>query len=221
MTIKKEYLLIITLFLISFDIFAFSQAGITRKIFGLVDGQQVYEYTLTNSNGMQVKVINLGASITDIITPDRDNRLGSVVLGFDSLNSYTGPQNALMGAVVGRVANRIAGGRFNLEGKIYELTANIHGGKQGFDKKVWKAKKISRGHEVTLKMSYFSKDGEEGYPGNLNVSVTYTLNSKNELKIDYQASSDKTTHINLTNHSYFNLSGGQSATIVDTELRIF
>jgi aldose 1-epimerase len=169
---------------------------------------------------MQVKLISYGASITDIIAPDKKGHMGSVVFGFDSLSGYTGRQNALMGAVVGRVANRIAGGKFTLGGKEYKLSSNIHGGRQGFDKKIWKVEEISKANEAGLKMSYFSKDGEEGYPGNLNVDITYTLNSRNELKIDYHATTDQATHVNLTNHSYFNLSGGQAANVADTELNI-
>lgn len=213
-------LLFIGLLLAGFASPASVKPGITRKLFGETAGQQVYEYTLTNSKGMQVKLISYGASITDLITPDKEGRMGSVVFGFDSLSAYTGRQNALMGAAVGRVANRIANGKFTLEGKEYKLSSNIHGGRQGFDKKIWKVEEISKAGQLALKMSYFSKDGEEGYPGNLNVNITYTLTNKNELKIDYQATTDQTTHVNFTNHSYFNLSGGQAATVADTELSI-
>jgi len=199
---------------------AFIKPGITKSVFGETAGQQVYEYTLTNAKGMQVKVISYGASITDIITADKNGYMGSVVFGFDSLSAYTGRQNALMGAAVGRVANRIAGGQFTLDGTTYKLSSNIHGGRQGFDKKIWKVEEISRGSDYALKLSYFSKDGEEGYPGNLNVNITYTLTSKNELKIDYQATTDQVTHVNFTNHSYFNLSGGRLPTVADTELSI-
>jgi aldose 1-epimerase len=118
------------------------------------------------------------------------------------------------------VANRIANGKFTLENKEYQLTSNIHGGRQGFDKKIWKAEEFVGDKEVSLKMSYFSKDGEEGFPGNLKVNIIYTLTDKNELKIDYSATTDKTTHVNLTNHSYFNLSGEKAETVAETELRI-
>jgi len=195
--------------------------GITKVPFGKTAGKEIYQYTLSNSSGMQVKVISYGASITDIITADKDGHMGSVVFGFDSLSAYTGRQNALMGAAVGRVANRIAGGRFILDGREYQLSSNIHGGNQGFDKKIWSAEEIIKAKNVALKMSYFSKDGEEGYPGNLQVSITYTLTDRNELLIDYQATTDKTTHVNLTNHSYFNLSGGKAETVSGTELNIF
>ncbi|MES2828750.1 MAG: aldose epimerase family protein [Bacteroidota bacterium] len=193
--------------------------GITKSLFGDINGIKIFEYTLKNTSGMQVKVISYGASITDIITPAKDGRMESVVLGFDSLSGYTGRQNALMGAVVGRVANRITNGKFTIDGKEYTLTANIHGGKNGFDRRIWKVEELN-GKEPALKMTYFSKDGEEGFPGNLSVSILYTLTNNNELKIDYQATTDKTTHVNFTNHSYFNLSGGRDATVLNTELNI-
>jgi aldose 1-epimerase len=217
---RNIYLVIFGLLLKSLSSLAAPKPGITKALFGETAGQAVYQYTMTNTKGMQVKVINYGASITDIITADKDGRMGSVVFGFDSLSGYTGSQNALMGAAVGRVANRIAGGKFILNGKEYMLSSNIHGGKQGFDRKIWKGEELIKDNEVALKMSYFSKDGEEGYPGNLNVNITYTLTNKNELKIDYQATTDRATHVNFTNHSYFNLSGGEAATIKDTELTI-
>lgn len=220
MSKKNISLLIIGLLQISFAGAMSVKPEISKKLFGKTAGQEVYEYTLTNSNSMKVKLISYGASITDIIAPDRHGLPGSVVFGFDSLADYTGRQNALMGAIVGRVANRIAGGKFVLGGKEYPLSGNIHGGRNGFDKQIWKVEEVRKSNEVGLKMSYLSKDGEEGYPGNLNVSVLYTLTNKNELKIEYQATSDRTTHVNLTNHSYFNLSGGQAPTVADTELRI-
>lgn len=217
---RKIYLVLACLILTYSISRASAKPGITKVLFGEIAGQPIYQYTLTNGNGMQVKVISYGASITDIITADKNGHMHSVVFGFDSLSAYTGRQNALMGAVVGRVANRIAGGRFSLDGKEYKLTSNIHGGRQGFDKKIWKIEEIIHAKEVALKMTYFSKDGEEGFPGNLNVEIRYTLTRKNELKIDYMATTDKATHVNLTNHSYFNLSGGQAATIAGTELTI-
>ncbi|MGY4384856.1 aldose 1-epimerase [Pedobacter sp. UYP24] len=194
--------------------------GISKVLFGTIEGTSIYEYTLRNSKGMLVKVINYGASISDIVTPDKNGIMGSVAFGFDSLKSYTGGQNALMGAAVGRVANRIANGKFTLDGKEYVLTANIHGGKKGFDRRIWNANEINSGSDVALKMSYFSKDGEEGFPGNLNVTIVYTLTKNNELKIDYKATTDKTTHVNFTNHTYFNLSGGKEENILKTELSI-
>ncbi len=196
------------------------KSGISKVLFGTIEGIKIYEYTLKNNKGMLVKVINYGASITDIITPDKYGVMGSVAFGFDSLKSYTGGQNALMGAAVGRVANRIANGKFTLDGKEYVLTANIHGGKKGFDRHIWNAKELLVSKDVVLKMSYFSKDGEEGFPGNLNVTIVYTLTPNNELKIDYKAITDKTTHVNFTNHSYFNLSGGKEENVLKTVLSI-
>ncbi|MEO5593625.1 MAG: aldose epimerase family protein [Chitinophagaceae bacterium] len=202
---------------------AFHQAGkprITKAFYGEVAGQQVYEYTLTNSQGMQVKVINYGGSITDIITPDKNGVMASVVLGFDSLSGYTGRNNALMGAVVGRVANRIANKRFTLDGKEYILTSYIHGGAHGFDKKIWNIQELPGKKEVGVKLTYLSKDGEEGYPGNLQVTITYSLTNKNELKINYFAATDKATPVVLTNHTYFNLSGNTENKVLNTALNI-
>jgi aldose 1-epimerase len=207
------------LFVITF-LLAKAAPGITKSVYGEFLGQKVYQYTLVNKRGMTIKVITYGASITDVITADRNGKMGNVVFGFDSLSSYTGPQNALMGAVVGRVANRIGGCTFILNGQQYKLTANIHGGKMGFDKKVWTAEECRVKKQVALKLTYFSKDGEEGYPGNLKVSVTYVLTDNNELVIKYAATTDKPTHVNLTNHSYFNLSGGVDSTVLNTKLTI-
>ena len=194
--------------------------SVSKEFFGETAGRQVYRYTLKNSNGMLVKVINYGGSITDIVAPDRNNEMGSLVLGFDSLSSYTGRGNALMGAVVGRVANRIANGKFTLDGKEYTLTSYIHGGTHGFDKKIWNIEELPSKKEAAVKMTYFSKDGEEGYPGNLQVTVLYTLTNKDELVINYSATTDKATPLVLTNHTYFNLSGGKDGKALNTELSI-
>ncbi|NNU34047.1 galactose mutarotase [Mucilaginibacter sp. S1162] len=181
--------------------------SITKTIYGEINGQHIYQYTLTNSSGMQVKVINYGATITDILAPDRDNKLGDVVLGFDSLKQYLGRNNALLGAAVGRVANRIAKGRFTLDGKEYLLPSNIHSGPRGFDKQVWAIEEVPGSKEVALKLTYLSKDGENGFPGNLITTITYTLTNNNELKLSYRATTDKATPVVITNHTYFNLSG--------------
>lgn len=194
--------------------------SISKAPYGELNGQKVYEYTLTNSNGMQVKVINYGATISDIITPDKNHQMASVILGFDSLKQYTGRMNALNGAIVGRVANRIANKKFTIDGQEYILSGNIHGGAKGFNFKIWNIEEISGKKEVALKLTYFSKDGEEGYPGNLSVTVVYTLTNNNELKLNYTATTDKATHVVLTNHSYFNLSGGQEANTHKTEVTI-
>lgn len=197
-----------------------SETSVSKTYFGETEGQKVYQYTLTNSNGLQVKVINYGGTITDIITPDNKGQMGSIVLGFDSLSSYTGRANALMGASVGRVANRITDKRFTLDGKEYILTSNIHGGMKGFDKRVWAIDAPRDKKEAAIQMTYFSKDGEEGFPGNLQVTITYTLTEANELKIDYSAKTDQATPVILTNHSYFNLSGGKDNKALNTELTI-
>lgn len=193
---------------------------ITKAFFGETEGQKIYEYTLRNSKGMMVKVINYGGTITDIITPDKNGKLGSVVLGFDSLNSYTGRMNALMGACVGRVAGRISNKKFSLDGKEYTLSSMIHGGVLGFHKRRWEIIEINRKNWVGLQLSYFSKAGEEGFPGNLKVIVTYCLTNNNELKVDYTATTDKATPVVLTNHTYFNLSGGKDTKVLNTELTL-
>ena len=194
---------------------------ITKSFFGETEGLKVYEYTLRNSMGMMVKVINYGGTITDIITTDKNGEMGSVVLGFDSLSSYTGRMNALMGACVGRVAGRISNKKFTLDGKEYTLSSMIHGGVLGFHKRIWEIVEIHGNNWVGLQLSYFSKDGEEGFPGNLNVTVTYCLTNNNEVKIDYTATTDKATPVVLTNHTYFNLSGGKETNVMNTELTIF
>ncbi len=195
--------------------------AISKALFGETEGQKIYQYTLKNSTGMLVKVINYGGTITDIITPDKNKVMASVVLGFDSLKSYTGKDNSVMGASIGRVANRIANKKFTLDGKEYNLTSNIHGGVLGFHKKIWNIEEVPGSKEVALKMTYLSTDGEEGFPGNLSMTITYTLTNNNELKINYEGSTDKATPVNVTNHSYFNLSGGKDDKILNTELSIF
>jgi aldose 1-epimerase len=176
------------------------------------DGTVVKLYTLRNSKGMSVKVMTLGATITEIMAPDRNGAFTNVVLGSDKFEDYKKgfPSPA---SVIGRVANRIAKARFTLDGVEYKLAANsgenaIHGGPKGFSQVVWDAEPLSlRKHESAVRLTYLSKDGEEGYPGNLTVHVTYTLTDKNELRLDYEATTDKATPINLTNHAYFNLAG--------------
>lgn len=189
----------------------------------IYDDKIITKYTLTNSSGMQVSIINYGGVITEIMTPDKNGNKGNVVLGFDSLGGYLQKDNPYFGALIGRYANRIAKGKFTLGDKQYSLAANnignsLHGGIKGFDKVMWKAKKLAG--DSTLQLTYISKDGEEGYPGNLFIKVVYTLSAANELKIDYTATTDKATPVNLTNHSYFNLSAGKDSTILDHHLMI-
>ena len=184
---------------------------IEKKPFGkLPNGQEVDQYTLKNANGMEIKISNYGGVITHLTAPDKDGKFEDIVLGFDSLAGYLTPP-PYFGAIIGRYGNRIAKGKFTLDGKNYKLAINnnenhLHGGLVGFDKVLWNVEPVE-GEESALKLTYLSKDGEEGYPGNLNVTVIYTLQKDNSLKIEYAATTDKTTVINLTNHSYFNLSG--------------
>ena len=171
-------------------------------------------YTLTNSSGMEAAISNYGGTIVALKTPDRKGTLANVVLGFDNLAGYLGKE-PYFGALIGRYGNRISQGKFTLDGREYTLAQNdngnhLHGGTRGFDKVVWTAKAALSGGVPELVLHYLSRDGEEGYPGNLDVTVTYTLTGANELKIAYRATTDKPTVVNLTNHSYFNLAGAGS-----------
>ena len=173
------------------------------------DGQNVDLYTLTNQNGMQVAITNFGGIVVRIQTVDRQGKTDDVVLGYDSLDGYVN-DTAYFGAVIGRYGNRIALGKFTLDGARYTLARNngensLHGGIKGFNKAVWQAREMAVEDGPSVELTYLSKDGEEGYPGNLSVKVLYTLTDRNELKIDYTATTDKKTVLNLTNHSYFNL----------------
>jgi aldose 1-epimerase len=201
------------------------KASVEKKDFGkTADGTAVDIYTLTNANGMKAKIMTYGGIVTELHVPDRDGKLADVVLGFDDLKSYLAG-HPHFGAVAGRVANRIAKGKFTLDGKEYKLAVNngpnsLHGGKVGFDKKVWKAESFEGKDGVGVKMIYTSPDGEEGYPGTLTTTMTYTLTDKNELRIDYHATTDKPTIVNLTNHSYFNLAGHDSGNVLAHEMTI-
>jgi len=184
-----------------------------KESFGqMPDGTQVDLYTLANANGLKAGITNYGAILVSLEVPDRDGNLADVTLGYDSLDDYL-KRGGLFGATVGRYANRIGGAKFTLNGIEYKLLANnkpnhIHGGKKGFDKVVWRLEDVrAESNQAVVRLSYVSQDGEEGYPGNLACSVTYTLTSDNELKISYEAETDKTTVVNLTSHSYFNLAG--------------
>jgi aldose 1-epimerase len=180
-----------------------------KTYFGKSGNQDVSLYTLMNSNGIVVKITNYGGIITSILMPDNKGKTGDIVLGYDNLNQYI-ENSPYFGAIAGRYANRIAKGRFTLDGKTYKLAINdgnhhLHGGIKGFDKVVWDAIETEDSVQVGLSLSYHSKDGEEGYPGNLGVKVTYTLNNNNELRILIEAETDKPTPVNLCNHTYFNL----------------
>jgi aldose 1-epimerase len=199
------------------------KAGVTKSSFGTMPGGAAVDlYRLTNANGLEVGAINYGGIITTIRVPDRNGRLGDIVLGFDRLDGYL-KEHPFFGAIVGRYGNRIAGGRFTLDGRTYTLATNnganhLHGGNRGFDKVLWDAKPSSAGAGVVFTRT--SPDGEEGYPGNLIVRVTYTLTDKNELVVDYSATTDKATPVNLTQHSYFNLSADAGTDILNHELTI-
>lgn len=200
-----------------------SKPGITVAEWGEADGKKVQLYTLTNSNGVQVKVTNYGGVVTHWITPDKAGKKSSIVLGFDELQGYLN-KPPYFGAIIGRYGNRIADAKFSLDGQTYTLAANngknhLHGGEKGFDKVVWDAASVSAGSPA-LTLTYLSKDGEEGYPGNLRVTVNYTLTDDDGLLITYDAETDKATPVNLTNHSYFNLSGDPSTTILNHKLWI-
>jgi aldose 1-epimerase len=199
---------------------------IRKEPFGKTkDGIAVELYTLTNGNGMTVKISNYGGIVTSIVTLDKEGKPGDVVLGFDNLENYLNP-HPYLGALIGRYGNRIAKGRFTLEGKSYTLATNngpnhLHGGLKGFDKVIWEAEEVRTDNGVGLRLTYTSPDGEEGYPGNLTAIVTYTLTDDNGLRIDYDARTDQTTHVNLTNHSYFNLAAGNAENALNHEIAIF
>ena len=205
---------------------ATAKPGSTKKTsFGKTpDGEAVDLYTLTNKNGAEVQITNYGGSVVSIKVPDREGKLGDVVLGFDSVDGYVS-NTSYLGALIGRYGNRIGHAQFKLDGKTYTLAKNngentLHGGTKGFNKMVWTAKEISAKDGQALELTYLSKDGEEGFPGNLHVRVIYTLEDSNALKIDYSATTDKNTVINLTNHSYFNLAGPGSGDILGDILMI-
>ena len=198
---------------------------ITQKEYAITDhGDSIDCYTLKNVNGVEVSIINYGGIITSIKAPNKKGVYENIVLGYDSLAQYI-ETSPYFGAIVGRYGNRIANGQFSLDGKEYSLAKNngpnsLHGGLKGFDKVVWNAATISNDDSVSLVLRYLSKDMEEGFPGNLETTVTYTLNSDNKLDIVYEATTDKKTIVNLTNHSYFNLSGSIDKNILDHQLQI-
>jgi len=201
---------------------AAGQPAVARTSFGSVAGQPVELFTFRNANGIELKATNYGGIITSIVAPDRDGKPGDIVLGFDTLDGYL-KDSPYFGALVGRYGNRIAKGRFTLDGKTYTLAVNngpnhLHGGIKGFDKVIWTAEPLTGKNGVAF--SRRSPDGEEGYPGNLDVRVTYELTDRNELVITYHATTDKATPVNLTNHSYFNLAGDGHGDILQQLLTI-
>ncbi len=202
-------------------------ASITRAPFGHTpDGTAVDLYTLRNGPGMTVDIMTYGGIIQKLLVPDRHGRLTNVVLGFPTLADYVANNSPYFGALIGRYANRIAGGKFTLDGQTYQLPLNngpnsLHGGTTGFDKRVWTATEVPPAHgSVGLKLHYTSPSGEMGYPGTVQVDVTYTLDSRDALRIDYRATTDQPTIVNLTNHTYWNLAGEGSGTVYDQVLRL-
>lgn len=200
--------------------------GITKRFFGnTLEGEAVDIFTLTNSKGMAAEITNYGGTVVSLKVPDKSGKIDDVVLGFDELKGYLSKDNPYFGAIIGRHANRIGDASFEINGIEYKVTKNegenqLHGGLKGFDKVVWNAEAVNKNGNECLELNLLSKDGEEGYPGNLKVKVTYTLTEENELRIDYFAVTDKDTVVNLTNHSYFNLSGHDSGDILGHKVMI-
>lgn len=201
------------------------QTSIAQRHFGDLDGKPVSLYTLQNRHGIRAEISDYGGVVTKLITPDRDGNFDDVVLGHDVFDRFIA-DNGYLGAIVGRYANRIAEAKFSLEGKEYQLATNagpnsLHGGNVGFNKRIWHAQPSINNGLPQLKLSYLSPDGEEGFPGNLEASVTYSLTDDNGLKIEYYATTDQPTVCNLSHHGYFNLAGQNSATILDHHLQLF
>ena len=201
-----------------------NKMSVKKEPYGkMPDGTAVDLYTLTNANGLKIKIITYGATITDVEVPDRNGKLSNVALFRDSLDDYMKSDTPYFGSTVGRYGNRIAKGKFSIDGNEYTLATNngpnsLHGGLKGFDKVVWKAEPVEAKDSVGVKFTCVSPDGEEGYPGTLTSQVTYSLTDKNELKMEYTATTDKPTVVNLTNHTYWNLAGAGSGDILGEEL---
>lgn len=199
---------------------------IEKDVFGTTpDGTRIDRYTLTNGRGMRVRIITYGGIVQSIETPDRHGHTANIALGFNNLTDYLTKNSPYFGAIVGRYANRIAKGRFTLDGVTYQLATNngenhLHGGNVGFDKRVWQAGEVREPGAVGLRLTYVSPAGEENYPGTLSVTVTYRLTVHNEIRVDYRATTDAPTIVNLTNHTYFNLAGEGSGTIYDHKLTL-
>src|SRR5256885_5568493 len=202
-----------------------AKSAIEKRSFGKTpEGAAVDLYVLKNKNGVEADVITYGATLVSLQAPDRSGKMADVVLGYKDLDGYVNDK-AYLGTTVGRYANRIANGKFTLNGKTYEVPKNngnnsLHGGLKGFNKKIWTAHETTSANGPAVRFSYLSKDGEEGYPGNLKVDVTYSLSNNNELRIEYSATTDKDTVVNLTNHAYFNLAGEGSGDILGHELTL-
>lgn len=200
-------------------------AAVTKADYGTVDGKTVQLYTLTNKNGLVMKVTNYGTIITELHVPDKQGKLGDIVLGYATVDEYV-KATPYFGATVGRIANRIKGAEFKLDGKAYKLAANngphnLHGGKKGWDKVIWDAETVETPDGPEIRFGYTSKDGEEGFPGTVKAKVVYALNNKNELVVTMEATTDKTTIVNMAHHTYWNLGGHGSGSIKDHELTLF
>jgi aldose 1-epimerase len=222
---KLQQKIFAVLLLMSCVAFAAAQT-VTKQSYGkTAAGENVNLYTLRNSKGVEAKITNYGGILVSLKVPDRNGKFDDVVLGFNDLESYLTKNDPYMGALIGRYGNRIAKGRFTLNGVEYKLAVNngenhLHGGIKGFDKVVWTGREMKTTAGPAVLLTYLSKDGEEGYPGNLSVRVVYTLTNNNELKIDYSATADKDTVTNLTHHSYFNLAGEGNGDILNTSVTI-
>ncbi len=201
-------------------------AAIAKAPFGKADDKEITLYTLTNANGLVLKVMNFGATVTEVWVPDKAGKKVDVVGGFATFDEFTKDNNPHFNGIVGRIANRVRGAQFTLEGKTYKLAANnngasLHGGKKGFDRVVWDAETSESASGPAIKLTYTSKDGEEGYPGALKSTVTYTLTNANEFRVDMEATTDKTTIVNLAQHNYWNLAGFDSGSILEHEVTIY
>ena len=219
-------LFLVAVLIVSSALVALAQATVTKSSFGkTAAGENVDLYVLRNVNGMETKITNFGGIVVSLTAPDRNGAFADVVLGFNDLESYLTKNNPYFGALIGRYGNRIGKGRFKLNGVEYKLAVNngenhLHGGIKGFDKVIWTGREMKTKDGPAVVLTYVSKDGEEGYPGNLRVRVIYTLTNKNELKIDYSATTDKATVLNLTHHSYFNFHGEGNGDILDHRVTI-
>jgi aldose 1-epimerase len=200
------------------------QAPITKEIFGQLNNENIYLFTLSNKNGQQVRITNFGGIVTSWLSEDKNGNVSDIVVGFKTLHEYLDKTQYHFGGIVGRYANRIAEGKFKIDNTTYQLEKNdngnhIHGGIKGFDQQIWQAEILNESIP-SLQLNYLSKDGEEGYPGNLNITVVYSFDDNNELKIEYRAQTDKATPVNLTNHTYFNLTGDLGQTILNHKISI-
>ncbi|HWS99625.1 MAG TPA: aldose epimerase family protein [Pyrinomonadaceae bacterium] len=201
------------------------RAAVKQEPYGTADGKQVSIYTLTNRKGAEARITNYGGIVVSLRVPDRKGQMDDVVLGFDTLDEYVAGNPPYFGAIIGRYANRIAKGRFTLNGAEYKLATNndpnhLHGGVKGFDKVVWDARPLKTRGGAALELTYLSRDGEEGYPGNLRARVVYTLTDTNDLRVDYTATTDKDTVVTMTHHGYFNLKGQGNGDILDHQLTL-